>query len=344
MAQAQRCDTVTVHCRIRLQDGSVFVDTTRGAPLVLTMGAGQTVRGLEEAVVGMSPGESRTVIIPPDMAFGPYRPEAVTTVNRNQLPADLRFEVGKWVTLETGYGPKPMLVTNLSESSVTLDANHPLAGKDLNVDVQLVAINKPAMFSGFHNWTIRPAVRHADPVAGDIQPGQNAWELEQMLAVLERLKPTRILEIGCFQGGTLYHLIRLAQPGAKILAIDPACGPYEARWRSWLTDGKALHCFASRSQSAGLGDTVAALVGELDFLLIDGDHEYAGARADFCTYGPLVRAGGIIALHDICINRVHKDAIHVDILWREIREAGYVIQELYSSPAQPQMGIGLVYV
>ena len=140
-AQAKDGDTVKVHYTGKLEDGTVFDTSIERDPLQFTIGEGQLIPGFEQAVVGMSPGESKTVEIPADEAYGPYREEMVLVVDRDQLPPDLQPEVGQQLQMRQEDG-QIILVTviDVSESSVTLDANHPLAGQDLTFDIQLVEI------------------------------------------------------------------------------------------------------------------------------------------------------------------------------------------------------------
>jgi FKBP-type peptidyl-prolyl cis-trans isomerase 2 len=141
MAEAQNGNTVKVHYTGKLEDGSVFDSSVERDPLKFTLGQGEVIPGFEEAVVGMELEETRTTTIPADKAYGPHHSEMVVKVDRNQLPPDLEPEVGQALQLRQEEGRTIMVtITELSESSVTLDANHPLAGKDLTFDIQLVAI------------------------------------------------------------------------------------------------------------------------------------------------------------------------------------------------------------
>jgi len=141
MAEARYGDTVRVHYTGRLADGTVF-DTSLGQePMEFTLGAGQVIPGFEEAVVGMNPGESKTVEVPAEQAYGPHREELVLEIDRRQVPPNLELEVGQQLVLRQA--PDRLIrvtVADLSETTVTLDANHPLAGKDLTFEIQLVEI------------------------------------------------------------------------------------------------------------------------------------------------------------------------------------------------------------
>ena len=141
MAQAKNGDTVKVHYTGKLEDGTVFDSSTNRDPLQFTIGEGRVIPGFEQAVVGMNPGESKTTKVPADKAYGPHRKEMVLVVDRNQLPVDLKPKIGQQLqSRQADGGTMRVTVTDVSESSVTLDANHPSAGKDLTFDVQLVEI------------------------------------------------------------------------------------------------------------------------------------------------------------------------------------------------------------
>ncbi len=141
MAQAKIGDTVQINYTGKLADGTIF-DTSRDRhPLQFTIGKGQLIAGFEQAVIGMNKGESKTVVIPADQAYGPRLAENVVAVDRKHLPADLKAEAGQRLEI-TQTDDKTILVTvvEVSEASMTLDANHPLAGKDLTFDIELVGI------------------------------------------------------------------------------------------------------------------------------------------------------------------------------------------------------------
>jgi len=141
MAQAKHGDTVKVHYTGKLEDGTVFDTSVDCDPLQFTIGEGQIIPGFEQAVLGMNPDESKTIKIPTDEAYGTRREEMVMVVDRNQLPADLNPAVGQQLQNRQPDGQTIVVtVTEVSESSVTVDANHPLAGKDLSFDIQLVEI------------------------------------------------------------------------------------------------------------------------------------------------------------------------------------------------------------
>ena len=141
MAQGEDGNTVKVHYTGKFEDGTVFDTSADRDPLEFTIGRGQLIPGFEQAVIGMSPGESKTVNIPADEAYGQHNAEMLTEVDRSQFPADLNPEVGQQLQLNRPDGQTVVVtVASVSESTVTLDANHPLVGKDLIFDIQLVEI------------------------------------------------------------------------------------------------------------------------------------------------------------------------------------------------------------
>jgi peptidylprolyl isomerase len=142
MAQVKQGDNVKIHYTGKLEDGTVFDSSvTRGEPIEFTVGDGRLLPDFETGVIGMSPGESKHVAISHEHAYGPYRDEMVIALPRNQIPENLNVEVGLQLqlTLESGQ-PIIVNVTDISESTVTLDANHPLAGQNLNFELQLLEI------------------------------------------------------------------------------------------------------------------------------------------------------------------------------------------------------------
>ena len=149
MAQAKQGDTVKVHYTGKLEDGTVFDSSDcndegcgcETGPLEFTIGEGQVIPGFEQAVIGMSPGEEKTVNIPVDQAYGERLDDMVAVVNRSDIPQDLQLEVGNQleVTQEDG-NAFPVVITELTDTSVTLDANHPLAGRSLTFEMKLMEI------------------------------------------------------------------------------------------------------------------------------------------------------------------------------------------------------------
>jgi peptidylprolyl isomerase len=141
MTQAKAGDTVAIHYTGTLADGSQFDSSEGRDPLRFTLGSGQIIAGLDAAITGMSQGEKKSVTIAAAEAYGDHRPEAVQAVPRAQIPAEIPLEVGGGLQVQTPDGQTiPVTVASVTDEEVTLDANHPLAGKDLTFAVELVEI------------------------------------------------------------------------------------------------------------------------------------------------------------------------------------------------------------
>ena len=141
MTEAKSGDTVRIHYTGTLNDGTVFDSSQGRDPLEFTVGSGQIIPGLDKAIPGMSPGEKKSVPVPADEAYGQHHPEGVTQVPRADIPDSIPLEEGIMLQMSTPDGRQvPVTVTELSETEVTIDANHQLAGKDLNFDIELVEI------------------------------------------------------------------------------------------------------------------------------------------------------------------------------------------------------------
>ena len=141
MTQAKQGDTVNIHYTGKLEDGTVF-DTSRSRhPLQFTIGKGQVIAGFEQAVIGMNLGESRTATVPVEQAYGQRRQDMIVTIQRDQLPPDLNPAVGQRLELtQTDDQTILVTVTDMTDATLTLDANHPLAGKDLTFEIELLKI------------------------------------------------------------------------------------------------------------------------------------------------------------------------------------------------------------
>lgn len=141
MAQAKQGDTVKIHYTGKLEDGSVFDTSIDRDPLQFTIGENQVIPGFEKGVTGMEINESKTITIPMDEAYGPHREEMVLNIPRDQFPPDIEPKIGQQLQLSQADGKTMIaIVTQLSESNVTTDANHPLAGETLIFDIQLIEI------------------------------------------------------------------------------------------------------------------------------------------------------------------------------------------------------------
>jgi peptidylprolyl isomerase len=140
MGQAKHGDTVKVHYTGRLDDGNVFDTSADREPLEFTIGSGQVIQGFDQLVTGLNPGESRTQKIAAENAYGPHLKDMEVEVPRTEIPPHLDPKVGDQYQLQGNGQTFRVLVTSVSETSVTMDGNHPLAGRDLTFEVSLVEI------------------------------------------------------------------------------------------------------------------------------------------------------------------------------------------------------------
>jgi len=142
MAPAKNGDTVKIHYTGKLTDGTVFDSSEGRDPLEFTLGQGMVIPGFEQGIVDMNLGEKKTINIDVENAYGPLRQELMFEVPKEQLPPDMAPEVGMQLQMMQGEGGQPILVTiaAVGDEAVTLDANHPLAGKELIFDIELVSL------------------------------------------------------------------------------------------------------------------------------------------------------------------------------------------------------------
>jgi peptidylprolyl isomerase len=141
MPKAKNGDTVKVHYTGKLTDGTVFDSSRDGEPLEFQLGQGQLIPGFEQAVNGMQPGDSVSIDIPADEAYGQHREELTQKVPRQQMPTDIEIEVGQRFKIGEHEGQDMIVaVSEVNESEITLDANHPLAGQDLSFEIELLEI------------------------------------------------------------------------------------------------------------------------------------------------------------------------------------------------------------
>ena len=138
---AKSGDTVRIHYTGTLEDGSTFDSSAGRDPLEFTLGTGQVIAGFDKAVTGMAVGESKTVEIPCDEASGQHNPDGRQSIPRAQIPDHIPLELGSRLQVQTASGqPIAVVVAEVTEDTVVLDANHPLAGKDLTFAIELVEI------------------------------------------------------------------------------------------------------------------------------------------------------------------------------------------------------------
>lgn len=143
MSAAKDGDTVKVHYTGRLEDGSEFDSSRQRDPIEFKIGDGEILPGVEQAVVGLEPGGTNEVTLPADDAYGQRRDDMIQEIERSVLPQEIEPEVGLQLQAQSPNGqPLLLTITDVGEEKVTVDANHPLAGKDLTFEVELVEVVK----------------------------------------------------------------------------------------------------------------------------------------------------------------------------------------------------------
>lgn len=183
---------------------------------------------------------------------------------------------------------------------------------------------------------------------GRLKPTQSTEEILWLLGIVRDLQPKTIVEVGTAEGGTLFLWTRVAPLDARLVAVDIRPLGLLGRWSAYAIVRRGLARHRQRidlvmpvdSQSQATVDRVKELLDHrrVDFLFIDGDHSYAGVRADFELWSPLVRSRGIVAFHDVRPD--HPEG--VPQLWAELKER-YVTEECIAREL-PQYGIGVLHV
>jgi len=141
MLIAKDGDTVKVHYTGRLEDGTIFDSSQGREPLEFTLGDGMVIEGFDTGVVGMSVGQKKTIVVPPEQGYGEYEPAYVRELPRDEINIGVEPQVGMQLELRTPVGESiPIVITEVTEETVTLDANHPLAGETLYFEVELLEV------------------------------------------------------------------------------------------------------------------------------------------------------------------------------------------------------------
>lgn len=143
MNKAKKGDVVKVHYKGKLNSGEQFDSSEGREPLEFTIGAGQMIAGFDAAIPGMVVGEKKTITIAPENAYGKKNKEAIIEFPKSNIPPDMKLEPGMKLQLRNEAGhPVPVIVTEVKDEVVILDANHELAGKELIFDIELVEISE----------------------------------------------------------------------------------------------------------------------------------------------------------------------------------------------------------
>jgi FKBP-type peptidyl-prolyl cis-trans isomerase 2 len=141
MKQVKSGDKVKVHYHGKLTNGETFDSSEGRAPLEFEVGSGMVIKGFDDGVTGMVVGDKKTIQIPFNEAYGPSNPDMVIEMPKDRFPPDMQLEAGMPLMMSDGSGQNfQVVIIDIKEDSVTLDANHPLAGKDLVFDLELVEI------------------------------------------------------------------------------------------------------------------------------------------------------------------------------------------------------------
>ena len=186
-----------------------------------------------------------------------------------------------------------------------------------------------------------------------IEPRQNSVEIEKLYKAVCDLQPESILEIGTARGGTLYLWAQAATDDATIVSVDLPGGKFggaypSARipfYQSFVKNNQRLHLIRSDSHSTETLNMVKKCFSDqlIDFAFIDGDHTYEGVKSDFSLYAPLVRKGGIVALHDI-LQRTDLPDIQVSRFWNEIKNQYNSIEIIGPKDSGRKIGIGIIKI
>jgi len=182
-------------------------------------------------------------------------------------------------------------------------------------------------------------------------PLQHKFEIERLLRIVDELEPSVIIEIGTSRGGTLCLFTIVAESDATIISIDMPGGPFGGGYPKWkiplyeslARESQKIHLVRNDSHNPVVIDEVKRILGnkKVDFLFLDGDHSYEGVKRDFEMYSPLVRCGGIIALHDIVDHPV-ETRCEVNKFWSEVK-ANYEHMEIVNDWEQRWAGIGVLF-
>jgi FKBP-type peptidyl-prolyl cis-trans isomerase 2 len=146
MQQVKSGDTVKIHYHGTLTDGTIFDSSLSREPLEFEAGSGMVIPGFDAGVMNMSVGDKKTLNIPCQEAYGATNPEMVMEFGNENLPADMKPEIGMQLTMGNQEGQQfQVVVTEIKEASIVIDANHPLAGKDLIFEIELMELTPKSM-------------------------------------------------------------------------------------------------------------------------------------------------------------------------------------------------------
>ena len=182
-ALAKSGDTVKVHYTLKLQDGTVFDSSEDREPLEITLGQNQVISGFEQAVIGMKAGESKTFTLTADQAYGQRSDELIFEIGKDELLSDINPEVGMQLQGSQGI----LTILEVNETTIKLDANNPLAGKDITFEIQLIEIgSSQSQESSLTSITLEEALANSKPTIAEFGRG-TCIPCKQMKPILEDL-------------------------------------------------------------------------------------------------------------------------------------------------------------
>jgi FKBP-type peptidyl-prolyl cis-trans isomerase 2 len=142
MTQVKENDVVKVHYTGKLENGQIFDSSQDREPLEFTVGEGKIIPGIENAVIGMNPGDNKEVTVSPENAYGEYRDDMIGEIPKEQLPEDIEPQIGMELVARNEQGDEQVIrIKEIKDSSIVIDANHPLAGEKLYFNLQLLEVN-----------------------------------------------------------------------------------------------------------------------------------------------------------------------------------------------------------
>lgn len=180
---------------------------------------------------------------------------------------------------------------------------------------------------------------------GAVECYQWEAEFEKLLAIYRFRKPKRVLEVGTYHGGTLWHWLQNAQPGTFVVSVDSyAVGVDNSRlYDSWTPEGCGYQVIRGDSRKPTV-IAAAETFGHYDWIFIDAGHLYEEVKDDWENYRPMCQPGGVVVFHDILPPSRTWPDIQVAWLWKEIRQFGWTTSEIVADPDAEWGGLGIVWM
>jgi FKBP-type peptidyl-prolyl cis-trans isomerase 2 len=287
---AKAGDTVRIHYTCKSREGTVLESTLVRGPLEIKIGERTIFYQLERAVIGMNPGETKSIVIPTEKAYGSHQKEKVRRINRDQFPESMQPEVGMQFQIKGENNENIIItVTDVSEASVILDSNHPWAGKDLYIDIELIDITASPDINGAINALDELAIRYGTDKSSRMHNYTDRY-FKYFNALRE--KPLRIVEIGVASGRSL-KMWEDFFPNAKLFAIDvnPQCAMFaDERSDIYIGDQSNEDFLKSFAKETG---------GNFDIIIDDGGHMMSQQITSFKILFPHLSPNGIYVIEDL---------------------------------------------